>query len=109
MKPREWHFYVYILASLTGTLYIGVTNNIQRRVLEHQSGEGSQFTRRYAVDRLVHYECFRYVDVAIAREKEIKGWRRSRKIALIESANPGWSDLSRDFEREFQSEVQARA
>jgi putative endonuclease len=99
---REKCYYVYMMASLTGTLYTGVTNSIGRRSAEHKFGEGSQFTARYGVNRLVYYEAFHYVNNAIGREKQIKGWRRSRKVALIESQNPGWRDLSRDFGRQFQ-------
>jgi len=95
------HYYVYIMASHSGTLYKGMTNNLARRCAEHQRGEGSQFTSRYRVDRLVYYECFRYVANAIAREKRIKGWRRSKKVALFEKVNPSWRDLSRDFGKQF--------
>jgi putative endonuclease len=102
MREREKRYCVYIMASLSGTLYTGVTNSVRRRSLEHKCGEGSSFTARYEVDRLVYYEVFRYVNNAIAREKQIKGWRRSRKVALIESQNPSWRDLSRDFGKEFQ-------
>ena len=102
MREREKRYYVYIIASLSGTLYTGVTSSIARRSQEHQWGEGSSFTAKYEVNRLVHYEVFRYVNNAIAREKQIKGWRRSRKVALIESQNAGWRDLSKDFGREFQ-------
>ena len=102
MRKREKRYCVYIMASLSGTLYTGVTNSVRRRSLEHKCGEGSSFTARYEVDRLVYYEVFRYVNNAIAREKQIKGWRRSRKVALIESQNPSWRDLSRDFGKEFQ-------
>jgi putative endonuclease len=105
MAIKEWHFYVYILASLSGTIYVGVTNNIRRRILEHVSGEGSEFTRKYAVNRLVYCEHFQYADAAIAREKEIKGWRRLRKVALIEGSNPTWRDLSKDFGRQFQPDL----
>ena len=99
---QERRYYVYIMASLSGTLYTGVTNNIFRRSEEHKHGQGSGFTSRYRVDRLIYYEPFRYVDNAIAREKEIKGWRRSKKTALIETNNPSWRDLSCDFGKEFQ-------
>jgi putative endonuclease len=102
MDRKERRYYVYILSSLSGTLYTGVTNNIFRRCLEHQDGDGSSFTARYQVNRLVYYETFQYVNNAIAREKVIKGWGRSKKIALIESANPAWRDLSRDFGKQFQ-------
>ncbi len=92
------------MASLSGTLYAGITNNVRERAQQHKEGTGSEFTRKYKVDRLVYYEPFQYVGNAIAREKEIKGWRRSKKVALIESINPSWRDLSRDFGKEFQPE-----
>src|SRR5208337_2975599 len=102
MSNQEKRYYVYIMSSLSGTLYTGVTNSVGRRSQEHKCGEGSSFTSRYEVNRLVYYEVFRYVNNAITREKQIKGWRRSRKIALIESQNPSWRDLSRDFGKQFQ-------
>jgi putative endonuclease len=87
-------YYVYIMASSTCTLYVGVTNDLERRVFEHKQGLVPGFTRRYGVKRLVHYEDTNDVSVAIAREKQIKGWRRSKKVDLVESMNPGWRDLS---------------
>ena len=87
-------YFVYILANRSRTLYIGVTNNIHRRVLDHRSGTASGFTRRYLVRSLVYVESTTDVRAAIAREKEIKGWLRAKKIALIESANPDWTDLA---------------
>jgi putative endonuclease len=93
LMPREYHFYVYILASKSRTLYIGVTNNLRRRVHEHQTGGHDGFTKRYRISRLVYYERFQYVGNAIAREKELKDWRRELKVALIEKQNPTWDDL----------------
>ena len=90
--PRT--YFVYILANRSRTLYVGVTNNIHRRVLDHRLGTASHFTRRYMVRRLVYVESTTDVRVAIAREKEIKGWLRAKKIALIESTNPEWADLA---------------
>jgi putative endonuclease len=87
------HFYVYILASDSRVLYIGMTNSIQRRLAEHRGPETEHFAQKYAVRHLVHLEVFDYVWNAIAREKELKGWRREKKIALIESENPHWEDL----------------
>ena len=95
-------YYVYILGSESGTLYTGVTNSIARRMEEHQRGGGSDFTSRYDVNRLLYFEEFQYINNAIAREKVIKGWRRSKKLALIASVNSGRRDLSRDFALEFQ-------
>jgi putative endonuclease len=86
------------MASSSGTLYVGVSNNVYARSGQHQLGIGSTFTRRYRVDRLVYYEQYRYIRNAIAREDELKGWRRDKKIALIESMNPSWRDLRKDFE-----------
>lgn len=87
-------YYTYILASRSRVLYTGVTNDLTRRVNEHKQGLGSGFTHKYRVTRLVYFEEFAEVRDAIAREKEIKGWRRSRKISLIESRNPTWEDLA---------------
>jgi putative endonuclease len=87
-------YYVYIMTNRSGTLYTGVTNDPERRVYEHKSGIGSKLTTRYRIDRLVHFETFSHILDAIAREKQIKGWLREKKIALIESANPNWEDLS---------------
>lgn len=87
-------YYVYILTNVKrNVMYIGVTNDLERRVSEHRNGEGGAFTRRYRVSTLVYVEEFQFVDEAIAREKQIKGWRRSKKDALVETANPSWADL----------------
>ena len=75
-------------------LYVGITGNLPRRVLEHKKKLNSGFTSRYNLDRLVYYEAFSSPDDAIDREKEIKGWRRGKKIRLIESLNPHWYDLA---------------
>jgi putative endonuclease len=93
---RQRRFYVYILASLSGTLYIGVTNSLMRRVAQHKAGAIDGFTMMYCVDRLIYFEEYGDVRAAIQREKQLKGWRREKKIALIESKNPGWIDLSSD-------------
>jgi putative endonuclease len=74
-------------------MYIGVTNDLGRRVSEHRSGEGGSFARRYKVSTLVYAEEYQDVEEAIAREKQIKGWRRSKKDALIDAANPSWADM----------------
>lgn len=85
---------VYILASRrNGTLYIGVTNDLGRRVWEHRTKAISGFTSRYGVGMLVWYEHYPYVNDALAREKSLKRWRREWKIKLIEEFNPGWIDL----------------
>lgn len=86
--------YVYIMASAPyGTLYIGVTNNIARRVHEHREGVGSAFCRKYGVSRLVHLETFESIQNAIHREKRLKSWPRRWKVNLIEQSNPRWDDL----------------
>jgi putative endonuclease len=87
-------YYVYIMSSKTRRLYVGVTNDLERRVLQHKEGNFSGFASRYNITRLVYYESTNDVVSAIAREKEIKGWLRAKKIALIESVNPRWRDLS---------------
>jgi len=88
-------YYVYILASgRHGTLYIGVTNNVRARLEQHRAGRGSKFVSKYKVYRLVHVEPFATPQEAIAREKQLKFWRRDWKIELIEKDNLDWSDLS---------------
>jgi len=94
---HERSYFTYIMASRSHTLYIGVTGNLQKRVFQHKWKEHEGFTARYNCDRLVWFERYQDVTEAIGREKELKGWRRSKKIALIESANPAWIDLSRDW------------
>ena len=87
-------YWVYILASsIGGTLYIGVTNDLVRRVYEHRAGKVPGFTKRYAVHRLVYFEQFSDIENAILREKRLKKWNRSWKIRLIEERNPNWDDL----------------
>ena len=90
-------YYVYLMASPTRVLYIGVTNNLKRRVLEHKENRESAFTSRYGIHKLVHYESTNSIHVAIAREKQLKGWRRSKKVALIEANNPRWQDISQSW------------
>jgi len=91
---EERNYYVYILASgQHGTLYVGVTNSLLRRVAEHKEKKASSFTRRYEVDRLVWWTSFRDISDAIAFEKKLKRWRRDWKVNLIEADNPRWSDL----------------
>ena len=88
-------YWVYILTNVNrNVMYVGVTGNLEGRLLEHRAGKGSAFTRRYRVDVLVHVEEHQYVNDAIAREKQIKGWRRSKKNALVEASNPAWADLA---------------
>ena len=87
-------YYVYIMTNRSKTLYAGVTNDLVRRVYEHKNKMIDGFTRKYNLTHLVYFEETTDVQAAIAREKQIKGWLRSKKVALIESANPRWNDLS---------------
>jgi len=82
-----------MMASPSLTLYTGVTNDLERRVAEHKSGTGSHFTSRYHITQLVYFEEFSDINRAIEREKQIKGLRRDKKIALVETLNPAWQDL----------------
>ena len=92
-------YYVYLMASFRQTLYIGITNDLQRRMYQHKTkAQPNSFTARYNIDRLVYYETFNDVRDALAREKQLKSWRRSKKVALIEAENPNWKDLSLDWE-----------
>ena len=86
--------YVYIMTNKSRTLYTGVTNNLERRVYEHKHKLIEGFTSKYNITKLVYYEAFGDIREALAREKQIKGWLRVKKIALIESVNPEWKDLS---------------
>jgi putative endonuclease len=94
---RDWHFWVYIVASKSRRIYTGVTNDIARRVREHKEGLIEGFTQRYRINRLVYHEGFRYIDNAIEREKQIKSMDRAKRVALIESINPTWDDLSEEW------------
>ena len=89
---------VYILSNLSGMLYVGITNDLKRRIYEHRSKLIPGYTRQYGISRLVYFESTPNVAAAIAREKQIKGWIRAKKIALIGSHNQGWADLSADWE-----------
>jgi putative endonuclease len=91
------NYYVYIMANRSRTLDTGVTNNLERRVYEHKNRVIPGFTSRYNITRLVYYEVFSDIRDAIAREKQIKGWLRAKKIALIEAVNPQWDDLSEEW------------
>jgi putative endonuclease len=88
-------FYVYILASLSGTLYVGLTDNLKRRVEEHRLGIFDGFTKKYKVNRLMYFEIFHESDAAANRERQIKKFRREKKIALFANNNPRWEDLSK--------------
>jgi putative endonuclease len=92
------YYYVYIITNrYRGTLYTGVTNNLERRIQEYKLKLYSGFAKKYNLNRLVYYEYYNDVTLAIRREKEIKGWVRQKKIALIESMNPQWEDLSAEW------------
>ena len=87
-------YYVYILTNRSNNvLYTGVTNNLLHRTEQHGMGNGSQFTRKYHVHKLIYFESFHDIKAAISREKQIKGWRREKKLALITEKNPNWLDL----------------
>jgi putative endonuclease len=90
-------YFVYILASPSRTLYIGVTNNLERRMYEHKHKFFPGFTAKYGINRLMHIETFAHINDATAREKELKAWRRAKNIALIEAKKPRWFDLSADW------------
>ena len=91
-------YYVYIMTNHSRTLYIGVTNDLRRRVQEHKQKQVPGFTQKYNVTRLVYYEETPDVKAALTREKQIKGWLRAKKVALIESVNPEWRDLGDEGE-----------
>ena len=91
-------YYVYMLANRKqGTLYIGVTNDLIRRIYEHREGSGESFTKRYGIDRLVYFETHDSIEAAIVREKKLKHWKRDWKTDLIERDNPDWHDLYPDL------------
>jgi putative endonuclease len=94
-KTRD--YYVYMMTNVTGMLYTGVTNDLERRVYEHKNKLVDGFTSRYNITKLVFFENTDDVTVAIEREKQIKGWLRKKKVALIEAMNPTWQDLSEDW------------
>ena len=94
-------YWVYIVASHSGTLYIGMTNNLYVRVQQHKSGEIEGFSSQYKCNRLAYWESFDDVLKAINREKQLKGWRREKKVALIETMNPRWEDLAEKWGAEM--------
>jgi putative endonuclease len=97
ISVREHRYAVYIMASRSHNFYVGVTNNIERRVREHNEHREQGFTTRYKINRLVWHQTFGDVHAAIAREKQLKHWRREKKIRLIESKNPTWRDLAAEW------------
>jgi len=90
-------YFVYILANKSKMLYTGITNNLERRIFEHKQHLVEGYTQKYQITSLVYYDETNDVNAAIAREKQIKGWLRKKKIALIESMNPEWKDLSEEW------------
>jgi putative endonuclease len=105
---KEYNFFVYIMASDSGTLYIGVTNNVIRRVHQHKNNLVDGFTKKYQCHKLVYFEEHKYVLNAIAREKQIKRWRREKKVSLIRLINSSWRDLAVDWykDRDFSTTVE---
>ena len=99
MSKKEYCYYIYILASdRNGTLYIGVTNNLLTRSFQHKIKDNKDsFTAKYNINKLVYYEAYQYIQDAIQREKQIKAWKRQRKMGLIEKENPIWRDLFEDM------------
>jgi putative endonuclease len=97
---RQYH--VYIVTNKSGTLYTGVTSNLLKRIFEHKSGVVDGFSKKYKTGKLVYYEVTDNAWSAIAREKQIKGWLRAKKLALIERFNPEWRDLSEDWFEYFR-------
>jgi putative endonuclease len=96
MRFEDHQYYVYILASRSRTLYIGVTNNLLHRIAQHRQNNARSFTSRYKTHRLVYFERFQYINNAITREKYLKHFTRGEKITLIETTNPTWEDLAAD-------------
>jgi putative endonuclease len=92
-------YFVYIMTNPSRTLYTGMTNNLRRRVREHKLKLVPGFTAKYHITLLVYFESFQYVGNAIEREKQIKAWTRAKRIALVESTNPKWNDLSREWDQ----------
>ena len=98
----EYRYWVYIIASKTGTLYTGMTGDLYTRIMQHKAGEIEGFSKTYGCNRLVHYAGCNEVIVMINREKQIKSWRRKKKIDLIEKANPRWEDLAQNWGRKMK-------
>lgn len=99
---RKYKFYVYILTNYKrSTFYIGITNNIIRRMIEHKKGIGCDFTKKYKLKYLIYFEEYKYINDAIAREKELKKWRREKKINLVKTINAELRDLSRQLFKDY--------
>jgi putative endonuclease len=100
---KDWQFFVYIVASKSRVLYVGMTNDLIERTRQHRFGLVEGFTSKYRCTRLVHLERFQYADNCINREKELKSWTRRKEVELIEASNPTWEDLSADWFLEDRS------
>lgn len=94
-------YYVYVLASLSGTLYVGLTDNLKRRMEEHKAGTYDGFAKKYQVNRLMYFETFRDAENAAARERQIKKYSRRKKLALFAKTNPSWEDLSKTLPKSY--------
>ncbi|MBV8052425.1 MAG: GIY-YIG nuclease family protein [Acidobacteriaceae bacterium] len=101
----ERRYYVYTMASRSLTPYTGITDEVCRRAPQHKAGTFDGFTNQYKIDRLVYYEVFRYVNNAIAREKQMKAWTRAKRLALIKSINPTWQDLSEAWGEKIELQI----
>jgi putative endonuclease len=98
MKPNLHQYYVYLMTNRwKNVLYTGVTNSLEVRVAQHKNGVFGGFTKKYSCKYLVYFEIYEWIDQAIAREKQIKGWTRDKKNALVNSTNPAWDDLAADW------------
>jgi putative endonuclease len=104
MHFHEKDYYIYFMSNRSRTLYAGITGNMRKRVYEHKTGAVEGFTSRYKLDRLVYWEKFQYVRNAIVREKQIKRWKRVKKIQLVVSMNPTWKDLAADWFPELKED-----
>ena len=98
----HYKFWVYIMVSRTGTLYTGITGYFDKRIMQHKMDSIESFTKKYKIHRLVYYEIYDQVQRAISREKQLKGWRREKKIVLVEKMNPRWQDLAENWGREMR-------
>lgn len=107
-KPKRFYVYIMTNRSPSHVLYTGITGHLHKRVFQHKNKLVPGFTSRYNLTRLVYYEQFVYPDAAIAREKEIKGWRRSKKIRLIESTNPHWDDLAEHWTEIYKPDAPSK-
>lgn len=95
---KEHQYFVYMMVSASGTLYIGITNNLSKRVWQHKSNLAEGFTKKYQCHKLIYFEETSNIESAIAREKQLKRWSRKKKEALIKTTNPHWKDLSDDWQ-----------